>query len=289
MFKDFKTPLGSTRFSLVINVFLFILKFSSGILGRSQALVADALNSLLDIVANIIVWFGIRLAKKPPDEDHPYGHGNADNLAAVLVALILFITGAYIGREAFHSIINKEFRSPTYVATAAAIITIIIKEVLYRYTINIGHKFKSPAVIANAYDHRSDVIVSIGTLIGIVIAQTKYPILDPIAGLWVAAFIVRQAVRIIRENYQTLMGVSPGSAYETKIQEFILGQDGVRGVVWIKGRTVGSKYFIDTAVQVDRNISVDAGHEIASHISRAVKSSFRDISGILVHIEPDSN
>ena len=138
MLKSLQTPIASTRLSLLVNILLLILKLIGGIVGRSQALIADALNSLLDIVANIVVWLGINISRKPPDENHPYGHGNADTLAAIFVAMVLIITGGYIGREAYDSIITHNFRSPTYLATVAAVITIVVKSVLYKYTINIG-------------------------------------------------------------------------------------------------------------------------------------------------------
>ncbi|UCD94535.1 MAG: cation transporter [Candidatus Zixiibacteriota bacterium] len=285
--KSFQSPIGCTRFSLVVNIFLFILKMMAGIFGRSQALIADALNSLLDIVANIVVWFGINISKRPPDSDHPYGHGNADNLAAIFVALVLFITGAYIGRESIHAIVNREFQTPTFLATAAAAVTILIKESLYWYTLKIGRKFKSAAVIANAYDHRSDVIVSVGVLIGIVVAQTRFPILDPIAGLWVAFFILKQGIKIIRENIQTLMVVSPGTRFESDVRGFISGMDGVVDVVWLKSRIVGARYFIDTAIQVNSDVSVYEGHEIATRVRHAVSSKYPDVFDILVHVEPD--
>jgi cation diffusion facilitator family transporter len=260
----------------------------AGILGRSQALVADALNSLLDIVANTVVLFGIKIAERPPDKSHPYGHGNADNLAAIFVALVLFITGAYIGRESIHAIVHHDFQKPTYLATSAAALTILIKELLYWYTLKIGRKYKSPAVIANAYDHRSDVVVSIGVLIGIVVAQIKLPILDPIAGLWVAFFILKQGVKIIRENIQSLMVASPGVEIENEIKTFITGLNGVSRVAWVKGRVVGSRYFIDAAVKVRNDISVREGHDIAEEVTRSVRQSFADVRDILVHVEPDT-
>jgi cation diffusion facilitator family transporter len=289
LLEKLQSPVACTKFSLAFNIFLFFLKITAGIFGRSQALVADALNSLLDIVANAVVWFGINIAKKPPDKDHPYGHGNADNLAAVFVALVLFITGAYIGRESIHAIIYGEFTKPTYLATSAALFTIITKESLYRYTLKIGKKFKSSAVIANAYDHRSDVIVSLGTLVGIVIAQTGLPILDPIAGLWVAFFILKQGVKIIRENIQSLMVASPGAEIENEIKDYIAKLDGVCGVRWVKGRLIGPGYYIDVVVKVNNEISVKEGHDIASQVRRAVKKSFIDVIDVLVHIEPDLN
>ncbi len=288
MFKNLQTPIASTRLSLVINILLLILKLFGGIVGRSQALVADALNSLLDIVANIVVWLGINIAKKPPDEGHPYGHGNADTLSAVFVAMVLIITGGYIGHASFDSIMNHNFTTPTYLATIAAVITIIVKSILYKYTIRIGEKYRSQAVIANAADHRSDVIVSIGTLIGIVVAQTKYPILDPIAGLWVAFFILKQAVKIIRDNVHTLMVGAPEMKRQNDIREFITNIEGVIRVRWIKGRMVGPDYHMDAAVNVKGDITVREGHNIASNIKISVIKEFPEVAGILVHIEPDS-
>jgi len=288
LFESLQTPIASTRLSLVINVLLLVLKLFGGIVGRSQALIADALNSLLDIVANIVVWFGINVAKRPPDEGHPYGHGNADTLSAVFVALVLIITGGYIGREAYDSIVHHDFETPTYLATIAAVITIIVKSILYKYTIDIGNKFRSQAVIANAADHRSDVIVSIGTLVGIVVAQTKYPILDPIAGLWVAFFILKQAVKIIRDNIHTLMVGSPEIARQNEIKQFIANINGVIRIKWLRGRMVGSDFHMDTAINVKGDITVREGHDIAKNIKTAVKKEFFEVADILIHIEPDT-
>lgn len=287
LFKNIHTPVASTRLSLAVNIILFALKMFAGIVGRSQALVADALNSLLDIVANIVVWLGIKIAGRPPDEDHPYGHGNADTLAAVFVALVLIITGGYIGRAAVESIIKEDFQTPTYLATSVAVLTIIVKTVLYSYTMKIGRKYRSQAVIANAQDHRSDVVVSVGTLVGIVVAQIKFPILDPIAGLWVAVFILKQAVKIIRDNIRTLMVSSPETERQDEIKAAILGIDGVTEVKWLKGRMVGSSLFMDTAVCVNGEISVREGHDIARIIRKSVVDLFPEVVDILVHVEPD--
>lgn len=285
---ELKTPMASTRLSILANILLFALKLVAGIMGRSQALVADSLNSLLDIVANIAVWLGLKIAGKPPDKDHPYGHGNADTLAAVFVALILVVTGGYIGRDAIDSIVNRNFQTPTFLATAAALFTIILKAVLYKYTLSIGQKYKSAAVIANAHDHISDVVVSIGTLIGIVVAQIKYPILDPIAGLWVAAFILKQAVKLIRENINTLMSGSPDPKVQIEIKNHIGKINGVVATNWIKGRLHGGGYFLDVAVSVKGNMTVHEGHEIAHQVKESVLNTFTDVADVLVHIEPDS-
>jgi cation diffusion facilitator family transporter len=257
-----------------------------GIWGRSQALLADAINSLLDIVANIVVWFGIKISERPPDREHPYGHGNADNLAAIFVAIVLFLTGAYIGREAFSTIIDKSYATPNIMATAAAIITILIKFSLYKFTVKIGREYRSPAVIANAQDHRSDVLISLGALIGIVVAQIGFPILDPLAGIYIAISILRQSVKIIRENISTLMVSSPGLAFEKELKEYISNLDEVKKVTWIKGRAVGSGYYIDAAVCVRGDLTVSQGHDIAHDIGASVKTAFPTVHDVLVHIEP---
>ncbi len=285
---EFKTPIAVTRLSLAANVLLFIIKLVAGIMGRSQALVADSLNSLLDIVANAVVWLGLNIAKKPPDKEHPYGHGNADTLAAVFVAIILVLTGGYIGRDAIDSIVHHHFETPTFLATAAAAFTILLKAVLYKYTLSVGKKYRSPAVIATAQDHISDVVVSAGTLIGIVVAQIKYPILDPIAGLWVAAFILRQAVRLILDNIHTLMSGSPDSKTQIAIKNHIGTVNGVVSTNWIKGRLHGGGYFLDVAVSVRGNMTVREGHEIAHKVRESVLKSFSDVADVLVHIEPDT-
>ena len=169
------TPEASTKLSLGANVFLLALKFTGGFFGDSKALIADSINSLLDLVANAAILFGLNLANKPADADHQYGHGNADVLAASFVALVIFVTGIYIGYDSIHIIIDRSYRVPTHLATGAAIITIIIKTALYKYTLKIGKKSKSPAVLANAQDHKSDVYASSGALFGIIAAQFGYP------------------------------------------------------------------------------------------------------------------
>lgn len=282
----FKTPIASTKLGLAFNVLLLLLKIIGGIWGRSQALLADALNSLLDIVANIVVWLGIKIADKPPDKDHPYGHGNADTLAAVFVAIVLFITGTYIGREALTSIIDKTYETPERIATFIAAFTILVKFTLFKFTDKVGREYRSPAVIANAADHKADALISLGALIGIVVAQSGYPVLDPIAGLYIAFSILMQSIRIIRENVGTLMVSSVEHDFEKELVDHIKTIEGVKSIAWIRGRALGSGYYIDAGVAVDGKMTVERSHEIAHQIEESVKSKFPTILDILVHIEP---
>lgn len=280
------TPEASTEISMVFNVLLLILKFFGGFFGGSRALIADCLNSFLDIVANSAVWIGLKLAKKPADIDHQYGHGNADVIAASFVAIVIFITGIYIGYDSIHVIIDKDYRVPAYFATGVALFAIVVKSILFRYTKKVGRKFKSAAVLANAQDHKSDVYASSGAMFGIVISQLGYPILDPIGGLWVSFFILRNAVNLIRDNIHTLMGGAPDRELVEKVEKSVAQIEEVRGISTTRMRILGSKQFVDLEIFIDGNLSVCEGHNIAHRVRDLLIARYDDITEVMVHVEP---
>ncbi len=280
------TPEASTKLSLLSNILLLILKFYGGFFGGSRALIADSINSLLDIIANSAVWIGLNLAKKPADEDHQYGHGNADVIAASFVALIILVTGFYIGYDSIHVIIDGRYGVPKYYATVIAFFTIVLKLVLYRYTKDVGIRFKSAAVLANAYDHKSDVYASSGALFGIFISQIGYPILDPIGGLWVSFFILRNAVNLIRDNIHTLMSGAPDREMIDKVTKSADEVKEVKGVNMTRIRTLGSRHFVDLEIFVEKDLSVFEGHNIAHKVRDILVAKYDDISDVMVHVEP---
>ena len=280
------TPEASTKLSLAANVILLILKSIGGFIGGSTALIADSINSLLDLIANAAILFGLNLAKKPPDADHQYGHGNADVLAASFVALVIFVTGIYIGYDSINIIIKKSYRVPTFLATGVAVFTIILKTALFRYTLKIGRKSKSPAVLANAQDHKSDVYASSGALFGIMAAQLGYPILDPIGGLWVSFFILRNAINLIRDNIHTLMSGAPPRYIVDRVTKTAAEIDAVKGIVATRMRTLGSRHVVDIEIYVDKDLSVWQGHSIAEQVRNQILSKNDDIIDVMVHVEP---
>lgn len=284
--KKIDSPEGSTQISIVSNILLLILKLYGGFWGGSRALIADSINSLLDLVANFAVWIGLNLAKRPADEDHQYGHGNADVLAASFVALIILVTGIYIGYDSIHVIINKNYRVPKYFATGIAFFTILLKAVLFKYTKDIGTRFKSAAVLANAQDHKSDVYASTGALFGIFAAQMGYPILDPIGGLWVSFFIMRNAVNLIKDNVHTLMSGAPDKEMIDKVAETTRKIGEVKGVVTTRIRSLGSRHYVDIEIYVDQSLSVLDGHNIAHRVRDILVEKYDDISDVMVHVEP---
>lgn len=280
------TPEASTKISLVFNVILLVLKFIGGFFGGSRALIADCLNSFLDIVANSAVWIGIKLARKPADADHQYGHGNADVIAASFVAVVIFVTGIYIGYDSIHVIVDRDYRVPAYFATGVAAFTILSKWILFRYTRGVGKKFRSAAVLANAQDHKSDVYASSGALFGILVSQMGYPILDPLGGLWVSFFILRNAINLIRDNIHTLMSGAPDRELVFKVERTAAQIKEVKGIVATRMRTLGSRHFVDLEIFVDGNLSVVEGHNIAHRVRDILVASYDDITEVMVHVEP---
>jgi cation diffusion facilitator family transporter len=281
------TPEASTKLSLVANVLLLILKFIGGFWGGSKALIADCFNSFLDLLANAAVLIGIKVAQRPADAEHQYGHGNADVIAASLVAVIIFGTGMFIGYDSAHSIIDKAYKAPHYLATAVAAFTIILKTFLYRFTIKVGIKYKSPAVFANAQDHKSDVYASSGALAGIIFAQLGYPILDPIGGVWVSFFIMRNGVKLIQDNIHTLMSGAPNREIIEKISITAGENNAVKGIVATRVRTIGAKLMVDLEIFVDKDLSVLDGHTIAHQVRDSLLKQYDDIIEVMVHVEPN--
>lgn len=286
MSRKIDTPEASTKISMVFNILLLILKFFGGFFGGSRALIADCLNSFLDIVANSAVWIGLKLAKKPADIDHQYGHGNADVIAASFVAIVIFATGIYIGYDSIHVIIDRDYGVPNYFATSVAVFTIIVKSLLFRYTKNVGRKFKSAAVLANAQDHKSDVYASSGALFGIVVSQIGYPILDPVGGLWVSFFILRNGINLIRDNIHTLMSGAPDRELVERVEKTAAQIKEVKGILATRMRTLGSRQFVDLEIFVDGNLSVREGHNVAHQVRDLLIAKYDDITEVMVHVEP---
>jgi cation diffusion facilitator family transporter len=282
------TPEASTTISIIANIVLLVLKFIGGFFAGSRALIADSLNSLLDLVANFAVWFGLKVAKRPADAEHQYGHDNADVLAASFVAIVILATGIYIGYDSIHIMIDGEYGVPGYFATGVAMFTIIAKTILFYYTRSVGRQYKSAAVLANAQDHKSDVYASSGALFGIVASQIGYPILDPIGGLWVSFFILRNAINLILDNIHTLMSGAPDKETVRKVQETVKEIKEVKGLMTTRMRTLGSRHLVDLEIFVDRNLSVWEAHNIAHKVQDLLISRYEDITEVMVHVEPYS-
>jgi cation diffusion facilitator family transporter len=290
---NYKKGESITLLCLIGNIILSILKLVAGILGNSKAMVADALHSTSDVIATVVVYIGIRIAKKPRDKGHPYGHGKVEPLASLFVAFLLIIAAFAVIQRIVQCVLVHSFITPSYMALAAAVFSIVVKEFMFRITYAEGKKINSESIMANAWDHRSDAYSSIGTFFGIgasILGQRidihwlEY--MDPLAGAIVACMILKVAYDILRQSVKGLMDASPEAEVLEQIEETVLQIREVLDIPWVKARYIGQYLFIDLALEVDYSMTVHEGHEIAVKAEKAIKRNIPHAFEIIVHIEP---
>lgn len=275
-----------TIIGLIVNSFLVIIKFLTGILGKSHTMIADALHSLSDEIATLAVYFSISFSKKPADRNHPYGHGNFEVLISIFVAILIFITGVFLGYSAIHTLLHKHYTTPKTVTIYIAIVSIITKELLYRYTFSVGKNLNSPMLIANSYDHRSDAFSSIGALIAIVAAKLGILVMDSIGSVIISIFILKMSIDILKENALIIMETTPSERMQNEIDNLISSVDGVYNSSNTKIHRVGRDFFIETEIQVDKELTLQEAHNIAEEVKKVLKNYNAQIKDITVHIEP---
>ena len=276
-----------------VNAVLVVLKLVAGILGRSSAMIADAVHSLSDFVTDIIVLLFVRISGKPLDSDHEYGHGKYETFASMIIGAILIAAGIglmYNGiRLCVESINGRELPEPTWIALGMAIVSIISKEWLYRYTIRRGKALDSSAVMANAWHHRSDAFSSMGTLVGIAGAMflgASWRILDPIAAIIVSLLIVRSGYEIMKPNVNQLLEASLSEQDKERITTAVLSVPGIRAMHRLRTRRVGNVAAIDLHAKMDGNITLSEAHTIASEAEKKLRDLFGPASIINIHMEP---
>jgi cation diffusion facilitator family transporter len=284
---DFFDGQVCTGIGLWVNVALTAFKLFAGIVGHSKAMIADALHSASDVLATGIVAVGLRIAKKPADAEHPYGHGNADTIASFIVALILLLTGLYLGFSAVHVFVDGYRTIPSSIALYAAIASIFIKEAMYQYTVRVGRRLNSQAIIANAWDHRSDAFSSIPATIGIFIARVwNLPIFDPIAGLVIAVMIFRISLHLLHSSVDIIMDETPDPKTMKEITDIASKVDGVVSVHEIKVHQHGPDITVDIKIEVNGLMSVNEGHSIAGKVKAELMKSKQRVTDVMVHVNP---
>ncbi len=273
---------------IAVNLALVAFKLSAGIIGRSAAMVADAAHSASDMLATFGVIVSFRISKRPADEDHPYGHGKAEAVAAKLVGAILIVAGAGIAVEAARSIIARDYARPGLIALAAAVTSIVLKEAMYRTAAATARRIRSSALMAEALHHRSDALSSVGTFAGILGGRLGMPVLDPIAGFIVALMIMWMGLKIIRASSDELMDAQTDPEVVDSVRVAALGVQGVCDVHSIATRRYGGDFFVDLRIGVDPSISVVMGHEIAVQVERAIGAECPSVRDVLIHVDPES-
>ena len=282
-----------TFVGLVVNLVLSLLKLAAGIVGRSGAMVADAVHSFSDLATDVVVIAFARISAKPRDSGHDYGHGKYETLATIIISLALGVVGAGI---LFNSIAGirvvvegGSLPRPGAVALIAALVSILVKEILYRYTVREGRALQSPSVVANAWHHRSDALSSLGTLAGIGCAYflgAKWRIADPIAALIVAVFIFKIAFDLIRTGLSELLEQSLPEDVEQEILAIVTSNPEIREPHNLRTRRIGASIAIEVHVRMDGQMTVEHSHALTVEIERRLRARFGEGTMIAIHVEP---
>src|SRR5881392_2772131 len=286
--KILQTAARVALLGLLINVVLASVKIVAGVIGHAYVLIADGIESALDIGGSIVIWGGLTVAARPPDQTHPYGHGKAEPIAAVIVAAGVLAAAVGLAIESVREIFLPH-HAPAPWTLAVLVVTVIIKETLYRYTIRFGQKVESTAVKTDAWHHRMDALTSIAAFIGISVALIggeKWQSADDWAALLACALIAANGIRLARPAFYEIMDTAPGGKIVRSIRVVASSVPGVVEVEKCRARKMGLDYYVDLHVGVDGNISVHQGHEIAHRVKSAIQQSDSRIADVLVHIEP---
>lgn len=276
-----------------VNFLLVIFKFIAGILGHSAAMIADAVHSLSDFATDIVVLIFTRISNKPQDKNHDYGHGKYETLATAIIGIVLFAVGASIcwnGLQAIQTVWQGgRLPAPGMLAFAGAIISIVSKELIYRYTIHVGRKINSSAVIANAWHHRSDAFSSIGTAMGIggaIALGESWSVLDPMAAVIVSFFIMKVSVQLLKPCVDELTEKSLPDEIEKEICLIAENTPGVSAIHNLRTRRIGNHYAIEMHVRMDGHLTLYEAHAKASVIENKLKEKYGNETHVGIHVEP---
>lgn len=278
-----------SNISIVVNVLLSAIKFVVGVIANSGAMISDAIHSVSDVFSTIIVMIGANAAAKDPDQEHPYGHDRMECIAAIVLAIVLFITGIGVGITGVKKIFGGNYGDlavPGALALVAAVISIVVKEGMFWYTRFYGKKVDSTALLADAWHHRSDALSSVGSFIGILGARLGFPICDPLASVVICLFIVKAAYNICKEVLDKMVDKSCDDETERKMSDLIKSQEGVISLDLLMTRMFGSKLYVDVEIGADENTPLRDSHAIAENVHNAIEANFPKVKHCMVHVNP---
>ena len=271
------------------NVLLTAFKMTAGILGKSGAMVSDAVHSLSDVFATLIAYLGTRISKRSPDKEHPYGHERLECVASLILGLVLAATGIGIGRVGILNIISGDYASlevPRLIALIASVVSIVTKELMFWYTRYYAKKIDSQVFMADAWHHRSDAFSSVGSLIGIGGAMLGYPVLDSVASVVICVFILKVAYDIIKGAISNMIDTSCGEEYEKQVSDYVMSVEGVKSIDLLHTRKFGNKVYIDIEIGVDSNETFRSAHDISERVHSGVEEKFENVKHVMVHANP---
>ena len=271
------------------NVLLALGKLIAGLIGHSSAMISDAVHSASDVFSTIVVLIGVKLSSKESDKEHPYGHERLECVAAIVLAVVLLLTGLGIGYDAIKNILGgnyKELTAPTVLALVAAIISIVAKEAMYWYTRYYAKRIDSSALMADAWHHRSDALSSVGALIGIGGAMLGYPVMDSIASLVIFVFIAKAAYDIFKDAVDKMVDHSCDEKTEDALRKCVLSHSEVKDIDLLQTRIFGNKIYVDVEIQVDGTYMLQESHRIAEEVHESIEENFPKVKHIMVHVNP---
>ncbi len=275
--------------SIAGNVLLSAFKLFAGVIGHSSAMVSDAVHSLSDVVTTVIALVGVKISKKGADAGHPYGHERFECISSEILAALLLVTGIGIGMTGMRTILAGNYDAltvPGILPLAAAIVSILSKEWMFRYTRACAKKMHSSAFMADAWHHRSDALSSIGSLAGIAGARAGFPVLDSVAAVVICLFILKVAVDIFRDAARKLTDTACDEEYTQQVHDFIARQEGVRRIDLLQTRMFGEKVYVDVEIAVDAHMELEDAHAIAERVHSGLEKSFDNIKHVMVHVNP---
>lgn len=275
--------------SIIGNTLLSLFKAFAGLIAHSGAMISDAVHSASDVISSIIVIIGVKLSAKESDKEHPYGHERFECVAAIILAVILFMTGLMIGMEALKDMIQGKYQTlsiPGSIALIAAIVSIISKEAMYWYTRFYAIQYESSALMADAWHHRSDALSSIGALIGIIGARMGYPVLDEVASFVICLFILKAAYDIFKDAINKMIDHACDENTQKALRQCASKQEGVLCIDVLQTRQFGNKIYVDIEIGADENLTLNESHSIAERVHNAIETKFPKVKHIMVHVNP---
>ena len=275
--------------TIVVNVILALFKMIAGFAAHSNAMISDAIHSASDVFSTVVVMIGIKFALKESDKEHPYGHERMECVAAILLSVVLFVTGAAIGLDAVKDIFAGNYAGlqvPGLLALIAAVVSIVVKEGMYWYTRIYAKRIDSSALLADAWHHRLDAFSSVGALVGIAGARLGFPVMDSIASLVIFVFIVKAAYDIFMDAVDKMVDRACDEETEKEIEACVMKNLEVKGIDLLQTRVFGNKIYVDVEIRVNGAYSLWKAHEIAEDVHEEIEKEFPKVKHIMVHVNP---
>ena len=275
--------------TIIGNIILSVMKLLAGVIAHSNAMISDAIHSASDVFSTFIVMIGVKLSSKSADKEHPYGHERLECVAAIVLSIVLFITGLGIGSNALKAVTQGDYdhlQVPGILALIAAIVSIVSKEAMYWYTRHYAKKIDSSALMADAWHHRSDALSSVGALVGIGGAMMGFPVMDSIASIVIFVFIAKAAYDIFKDAMDKMVDHSCDEETEKEMRDFVLAQKEVLSVDLLHTRIFGNKIYVDVEIGVNGSYTLRHAHEIAEEVHEGIEKNFPKVKHVMVHVNP---